>query len=125
MDAGASKKTTVTLWGTGSAPREFIHVDDLVDAMLLLFDRLETPAICNVGTGTDVTIRELATIIAEETGFTGEIGWDSTKPDGMPRKCLDVIRQTELGFVPRISPRDGIRRTIHEYQSSSADVLNP
>jgi GDP-L-fucose synthase len=118
VEATAQGTKTVTLWGTGSARREFIHVDDLVEAIVVLFDRLADPDICNVGTGTDVSIRELAETIAAETRYSGEIAWDTTKPDGMPRKCLDVTRQTALGFVPSISLREGIRRSIDEYRRS-------
>lgn len=122
VDAAASGAPRVTLWGTGAARREFIHVDDLVEAMLLLFDRIDTPDICNVGTGADVSIRELAATIAEECGYAGAIAWDASKPDGMPRKCLDVSRQTSLGFVPRVTLRDGIRRTVAEYRATVSAV---
>jgi GDP-L-fucose synthase len=115
-DAVAEGQPEVTVWGTGRARREFLHVDDLADAVLLLMERWTSPDIINVGAGDDVTIRELATLIAEITGFAGRITWDRSMPDGMPRKCLDVSRLTALGFRPCVSLRDGIARTVHEYR---------
>jgi GDP-L-fucose synthase len=115
-DAVADGRSEVTLWGTGSARREFLHVDDLADAVLLLMERWTSPEIINVGSGEDVTIRQLAALIAEATGFAGEIRWDSSMPDGMPRKCLDISRIAALGFRPRISLRDGIASTVREYR---------
>lgn len=115
VDAVEAGSDGVTLWGTGAARREFIHVDDAVAAILLLMERGETPAIVNVGTGSDVTIRELAAMVAEEAGYRGRILWDSSKPDGMPRKCLDISRIAGMGFTPAVDLRDGIRRTVREY----------
>ena len=112
QDQGAS---SVTLWGTGVARREFIHVEDMVEALLFLMDNYDSPDIINVGTGTDISIHDLASLIAREVGYTGEIHWDSGRPDGMPRKCLDVSRLTAMGFQPRIGLEEGIRRTIAEY----------
>ncbi len=111
-DAGAE---SVTLWGTGTARREFMHVDDLAEAVLFAMERWKSPEVINIGTGTDVSIRELAEMIARISGFNGRIHWDSTKPDGMPRKCMDVSRLAALGFKPRISLAEGIRRMIQEY----------
>jgi GDP-L-fucose synthase len=116
VDAQAQGSPSVTLWGTGSARREFIHVDDVADALLFLMDHYDRPDIVNVGTGTDVTIRELAGLIAGEVGYEGKIEWDPTKPDGMPRKCLDVSRLNAMGFRARVSLNEGIRRTIEEYR---------
>jgi len=113
QDKGAS---SVTLWGTGKARREFIHVDDVAEALLYLMDNYHSPDVINVGTGVDISIRDLATLIANEVGFTGEIDWDTSKPDGMPRKCLDISKLTALGFQPRIRLREGIRQTIAEYR---------
>ena len=108
---------SVTLWGTGVARREFIHVDDVVSALLLLVERYQSAEIINVGTGIDVSIKELATMVAAATGFRGRIEWDPSKPDGMPRKCLDVSRLTGLGFTPQIDLRAGIRRTVDEFRA--------
>ena len=116
VDAQDTRAPSVTLWGTGSARREFLHVDDAVRAMLFFMDRVETPEHINIGPGTDVTIRELALMIAKETGYAGEVRWDSTKPDGMPRKCMDVTRMKALGFVPEVTLAEGIARTIDEYR---------
>ncbi|WP_406250572.1 GDP-L-fucose synthase family protein [Streptomyces cyaneofuscatus] len=101
----------VTLWGSGSPRREFLHVDDLAAACVTLLEAYDGDAPVNIGCGEDLTIRELAAIIAEVTGYQGRIGWDTSKPDGTPRKLLDVSRLTSLGFKPQIPLRDGIART--------------
>ncbi len=102
---------SVTLWGTGSAYREFLHVDDLADACLFLMDHYDSPELLNVGTGRDSTIRELAELVARIVGFSGQLEWDTTKPDGTPRKLLDVSRLAKLGWQARISLEDGLRST--------------
>jgi len=117
VDATDARTPEVTLWGTGTARREFIHVADLARALLLLFEQYDSPEIINVGTGTDVSIRELAMLVAEAAGYAGNIGWDRSKPDGMPRKCLDVSRLSSLGFQPAISLREGIAMTVREYRA--------
>ncbi|MER6194691.1 GDP-L-fucose synthase [Streptomyces cyaneofuscatus] len=101
----------VTLWGSGSPRREFLHVDDLAAACVTLLEAYDGDAPVNIGCGEDLTIRELAATIAEVTGYQGRIGWDTSKPDGTPRKLLDVSRLTSLGFKPQIPLRDGIART--------------
>ncbi|MCX4734000.1 GDP-L-fucose synthase [Streptomyces sp. NBC_01363] len=103
--------SAVTLWGSGSPRREFLHVDDLAAACLLLLERYDGDEPVNIGCGSDLTIRELASMVQNVTGFQGTVEWDTTKPDGTPRKLLDVSRLTALGFVPRIALRDGIART--------------
>jgi GDP-L-fucose synthase len=108
----------VTLWGSGSPMREFLHVDDLAKACLLLLDKYDAPEHINVGTGTDVTIKELATTIAVATGFTGEIIWDSSKPDGTPRKVMDVSRIKALGWAPEISLAAGVASTVKWYHEN-------
>lgn len=102
---------TVTLWGSGSPRREFLHVDDLADACLLLLERYDGDEPVNIGCGQDLTIRELAETVKNVTHYQGSIAWDKSKPDGTPRKLLDVSRLTGLGFAPRIPLRDGIART--------------
>jgi GDP-L-fucose synthase len=102
---------TVTLWGTGSPRREFLHADDAASALLFLLEHYDDPQPINVGVGEDISIRKLATIVRDVVGFRGEITWDSDKPDGTPRKLLDVSRLTELGWRPRVSLEDGIRAT--------------
>jgi len=98
----------VSVWGTGTARREFLHVDDLADALYLLMTQYEESTTVNVGTGEDCTIAELAQLMKETTGFQGEIRFDPTKPDGMPRKVLDVHRIRSLGWAPRHTLREGL-----------------
>lgn len=114
-EAHAAGEPTVTVWGTGTPRREFLHVDDLADAAVFLMERYESDEIVNVGTGTDVSIGELATLIADVVGYTGEIVYDTSKPDGTPRKLLDVSRLTALGWRPSIALREGIESTYRWY----------
>ncbi len=101
----------VIVWGTGAARREFLHVDDLADACLFLLETYEDPDPINVGVGRDISIAELAELIAEVVGYEGTLSFDTTKPDGTPRKLLDVSRLTTLGWEPKVSLRDGIEHT--------------
>jgi GDP-L-fucose synthase len=105
----------VAAWGTGSPKREFLHVDDLADACFFLLGCTDFPDWINVGTGTDVTIRELTEIVAETTGYKGRISWDASKPDGTPRKLLDVSRLSALGWTARIGLKDGIASTYESF----------
>ncbi|MDP2300419.1 MAG: NAD-dependent epimerase/dehydratase family protein, partial [Actinomycetota bacterium] len=114
-EAHAAGEPTVTVWGTGTPRREFLHVDDLADAAVFLMERYESDEIVNVGTGTDVSIGELATLIAEVVGYTGEIVYDTSKPDGTPRKLLDVSRLAALGWRPSIALREGVEQTYRWY----------
>ncbi|MFJ2792092.1 GDP-L-fucose synthase family protein [Streptomyces sp. NPDC087290] len=102
---------SVTLWGSGNPRREFLHVDDLAAACLLLLERYDGEEPVNIGCGADLTIRELAATVQEVTDFQGSVAWDTSKPDGTPRKLLDVSRLAALGFTPRIPLRDGIAQT--------------
>ena len=111
---------SVTLWGTGAPMREFLHVDDLASAVLHLLRVYDSPETINVGTGVDVTICELASTIADVVGYTGEVVWDSSKPDGTPRKLLDVSRLRALGWEPRIGLREGITSTYEWYVANGA-----
>lgn len=120
VDAQDAHAASVTLWGTGSARREFIHVDDVVAGMLFFMEHVDTPEHVNLGPGTDITIRELAELIARHTGYAGRIEWDPRKPDGMPRKLMDVTRMKALGFAPAIGLEEGITRTIAEYRTLKA-----
>ena len=115
-DAVELKKNEITLWGTGSAMREFMNVDDFAKAAVMLMGKLNSPEIINVGTGREISIRGLAGKIASATGFNGVIKWDSSMPDGMPRKCLDISKIKQLGFVPKISLEAGIAQMINEYR---------
>ena len=112
---------SVTLWGTGTPRREFLHVDDLAAACLVLLESYDDPAPINVGVGEDVTIRELAETVAQVTGFTGSLEWDETKPDGTPRKLLDVSRIHALGWKAQIPLRDGIASTYRWFVDNVAD----
>src|SRR5438552_14784217 len=98
------------VWGTGKPRREFLHVDDLASACLLLLENYDSPDIINVGCGEDISIRELAELICDVVGFDGELAWDTTKPDGTPRKLLDISKIKKLGWQPTISLRDGVAR---------------
>ena len=109
--AREKSQEAVTLWGTGSAFREFLHVDDLAEACLFLMENEKAPDLINVGCGRDLAIRNLADRIKQIVGFEGRIEWDATKPDGTPRKLLDVSRLTQLGWQAKISLEDGLRRT--------------
>ena len=104
-----------TLWGTGSPRREFLHVDDCAEACLVLMERHSGEDIVNVGAGTDLPITELAALVAEVVGYTGEIHWDRTKPDGTLRKLLDCRRMRALGWTPRVSLQEGVRSTYRWY----------
>ena len=105
----------VSVWGTGTPRREFLHVDDLARACRFLLENYDSPEIINIGVGEDVTIRELARVICEVIGFMGELVFDATKPDGTPRKLLDVSRINGLGWRAGIPLREGIRRTYEWY----------
>ena len=108
--------TPVQLWGTGSPKREFLHVDDLAQAVVVLLEKYDNDEHINVGTGEDVTIKELAETIANAAGYVGQLEWDSTKPNGTPRKVMDVSRIKSLGWAPQISLVDGVRQTVEYYQ---------
>lgn len=105
----------VTLWGTGTPRREFLHTDDVASAVVHLLGHYDDPETINIGTGTDVTIAELAATIADVVGYEGEVRWDTGKPDGTPRKLLDVSRLLALGWRPQVSLRDGIASTYRWY----------
>jgi GDP-L-fucose synthase len=108
----------VTLWGSGSPKREFLHTDDLAQAVLLLMEKYDADQHINVGSGEEITIKDLATLIAAVTGFKGEIKWDSARPDGTPRKILDSSRINSLGWRAKISLKDGISSTLNWYREN-------
>ncbi len=114
-EAKLAGEKTVTVWGSGTPRREFLHVDDLADASFFLLQNYEGTDFLNVGCGEDVTIRELAELICEVVGFGGDLVFDSSKPDGTPRKLLDMTNTFALGWRPKISLRDGIRSTYEWY----------
>jgi GDP-L-fucose synthase len=119
-EAKVEGRTADPLWGTGTPRRELLHVDDLARACVVLLERYDDPAPINIGTGTDVTIRELAELVADVVGYDGPIEQDPAKPDGTPRKVLDVARIRALGWAPQISLRDGIAMT-YEWFLAEAD----
>jgi len=119
-EAKVSGASTVTVWGTGAPRREFLHVDDLANACLMLLSKYDSEQTINVGCGEDLPIKELAETVADVVGFTGTIEWDSTKPDGMPRKLLDTSRINALGWKPQISLRDGLTSTYAWYLENVA-----
>lgn len=113
LDAIERREEVVEVWGTGSASREFLYVEDCARAIALATERYDKPAPVNIGSGSEITIRDLAQRIAELTGFDGEIRWDAGKPDGQPRRCLDVSRAAaEFGFRATMDFNEGLRRTI-------------
>lgn len=117
-EAVESDATSVINWGTGSPRREFLHADDMADACLHLLEHYDGFDQINVGSGTDVTIREVAETVASVVGYTGETIWDITKPDGTPQKLLDVSKLAQTGWDSTIGLRDGIERTVTWYRSN-------
>jgi GDP-L-fucose synthase len=111
----------VECWGSGSAKREFLHVDDLSTALIFLMDNYNSEGWVNVGTGVDLSIKELAETIAEIAGYKGEIVWDSSKPDGAPRKLLNVDKMSGLGWSSKITLTDGLKSVYDDYAKSRAD----
>jgi GDP-L-fucose synthase len=120
-EARISGQPTMVVWGTGTPKREFLHSDDLADAIEFLLEHYDSPEIANVGCGQDVTIRELAELICDVVGFTGTLEFDKTKPDGTPRKLLDVTRLTKLGWEAKISLREGIKSTYEWFLKNRKD----
>ena len=108
----------VTLWGTGTPRREFLHSDDAASAILHLIEHYDGDQHVNIGTGEDISIRELAALVAEVVGFDGRVEWDTSKPDGTPRKLLDVSRLKGLGWAPRIGLRDGVAASCEWFTAS-------
>jgi GDP-L-fucose synthase len=120
VEAQSEGRAKETLWGTGSPMREFLHVDDLASAVVKAGEKYDSAQHLNIGSGEDLTIKALAELVAELAGFTGEIAWDSSKPDGTPRKVLDVTKVKSLGWAPAISLREGIASTIEWYIDATA-----
>ncbi|HEY6218871.1 MAG TPA: GDP-L-fucose synthase [Gemmatimonadaceae bacterium] len=114
-EAKVANAPSVMVWGSGTPRREFLHVDDLAEACVFLMDRGDAPDLVNVGAGKDISIAELASLVKEIVGYEGRIEYDRSKPDGTPRKLLDVTRMTSLGWEPRISLRDGIASFYGSY----------
>lgn len=121
-EAARAGTPVVTNWGSGTPRREFLHVDDMAGACLHLLENYDGPSQINVGTGTDISIKELATLVAEAVGYTGEISWDTSKPDGTPRKLLDVSKLAAAGWTATIDLEAGIRSTVGWYRSNLARI---
>ena len=110
-EAKKGRARELVVWGSGTPRREFLHVDDLALACLFLLEKYDSPEIINVGCGEDLSIRELAELVCDIVGFNGDLAWDKTKPDGTPRKLLDVTKLNKIGWRPTIRLRDGIAQT--------------
>jgi GDP-L-fucose synthase len=121
-EAASERAPFVTLWGTGTPRREFMHVDDLADACVFLMRNYDRPEPVNIGVGEDLSIAQLAGLIADVTGFTGEVRYDASKPDGSPQKLLDVSRLAELGWRAQTSLRAGIESTYDWYLAQAPHV---
>jgi GDP-L-fucose synthase len=121
-DAKVRNEDSVVVWGTGTPRREFLHVDDLADAVIFLLTSYDDEKIVNIGWGEDVTIRELAEMVMSATGYGGALVFDPSKPDGTPRKLLDVARLTEIGWKPRIPLKQGIESTYAWFQAHAEDA---
>ena len=117
-----SKHWVVKLWGDGSAKREFLHVDDLAEALLICMERYDSEEIINIGTGEDVTIKELAEMIVEVTGYENDYEWDTSKPNGTPRKVLNVDKMKSLGWEPKISLREGLESTYEWMKNNDSNL---
>lgn len=122
FDAKESGSPDMKVWGTGTPKREFLHVDDLADACVFLMEKYDSPEIINVGTGVDLTIRDLAYLIKKEVGYEGEIVFDSTYPDGTPKKQLDTTKINGLGWYPKITLEQGIRQVVKDYSKASRGI---
>jgi GDP-L-fucose synthase len=113
--AKKNNETIVTIWGTGTPRREFLHVDDLADACYFLLQNYNEQGLVNIGCGKDVSIKKLAELIVNEVGYEGQLVFDTTKPDGTPRKLMDTSKVNNLGWVAKINLFDGIKKTVSEY----------
>jgi len=123
-EAKLEGKENVEIWGTGSPKREFLHVDDLADACLFLMENYNDSEIVNVGTGTDLSIRDLALLIKQSIGYEGQLVFDASKPDGTPRKLMDTSKLTNLGWLPKISLEEGIEMVCNEYAGIAGKELS-
>jgi GDP-L-fucose synthase len=113
--AKKNNEANVTIWGTGTPRREFLHVDDLADACYFLLQNYNEQGLVNIGCGTDVSIKELAELITTEVGYKGQLVFDTTKPDGTPRKLMDTSKINNIGWRPFIDLKNGISKTVSEY----------
>jgi GDP-L-fucose synthase len=119
VEAKHAGNSVVEVWGTGKATREFLYVDDCAEAIVLATEKYDKAEPVNIGAGFEITIRDLAELIARLSGFKGKLRWDASKPDGQPRRCLDTSRaENEFGFKAKTSFEEGLGRTIEWYRSS-------
>ena len=116
VEAAENDVSEVTLWGSGAPLREFLHVDDIANAVYFFMQERDDAEVVNIGYGNDITIKELAHRVAEAAGYTGKISWDSSRPDGMYRKIMDSSRAASLGWKPQISLEQGIERTVKDFR---------
>lgn len=123
-EAKVSGASSVTVWGSGQVRREFLHTTDLAEACLFLMQQYNEPGIINVGCGQDLTIRELAQMLSRIIGFTGELVYDSSRPDGTPRKLMDVSKIHQLGWKARIDLESGLRSVYAQYQSAPWETIS-
>jgi len=122
IEAIEKNKDHISIWGTGKASREFLYVEDAAEGILLAAERYDKPEPVNIGGGFEIKIKDLVELIAELTGFKGEIKWDTTKPDGQPRRCLDVTKaKKEFGFEAKMNFREGLKKTIEWYIQNRGD----
>jgi GDP-L-fucose synthase len=123
VDAIKEKTDYIDAWGTGNATREFLYVEDCAEAIVLAAERYEKPEPVNIGAGSEISIKELTELLTKLTGFKGEIRWDTSKPDGQPRRCLDTSRaEKEFGFKAKKSFEDGLKETIKWYLENNKHV---
>ena len=119
VEAAERGDKEIEVWGTGAATREFLYVEDAADAIVLAAERYEKADPMNLGSGQEISIRELVDTVRELTGYRGEVRWDATMPDGQPRRCLDTSRaERELGWRARTPFREGLRRTMEWFEAS-------
>jgi len=121
-EAKVAKDKTVSIWGTGNVLREFLYVDDLAEAVFVMMDKYNEKQFLNVGTGVELKIKDLAYLIKEVIGFEGELVFDITKPDGMPRKLLDISRISELGWKPKIDLKEGLEKTYKYFCNNQTEL---
>jgi GDP-L-fucose synthase len=122
-EAKVGNKNEVVIWGTGKPLREFMFSDDLAEACVILMQEYEDPTLINIGTGEEVSILELAKLIAQITGFDGTISFDSTKPDGTPRKLMDSTKLLAMGFKHTTSLKEGIKKTYEDFLQRQKDYV--
>ena len=126
VDARDAGQDEIVVWGTGTPTREFLYVDDAADAMILAAERYDRPDPVNVGSGRDISIRDLVALVVKLTGFRGSVRWDQTKPDGQPRRRLDISKaEAAFGFRARMPLEEGLRRTIAWYEQTALKVRDP